>query len=324
MTFDGWDAQLCADGLSYGQDSLMHFRTKGSKNGVRRYQEADGTWTPLGLKERRAREGWGERRAARKEARAQQRAERKAARAAARSANIERARQYKQQRDELKRKRNPRNLSDAELQKGIERLKMEQEYRELNKSPLLKVGEELVSKYMNYRVSRIEAENKRQERNYQYIKLRTEAENARARAKADIKKAEADMARAKADALEVKKGKKAAANEAKLVGAKLAYRNTTIHGGIGKLFNKKLSAIGDYAADMAKSRAKVDNIIESDRKQTAYNQQKADAAAKRAQKAADAAAREQQKRNRAEARQRRKNNRQYGYSGSYGHGPNLN
>ena len=43
--FDDWEGEY-----------LAHFRTKGSKNGVRRYQQEDGTWTPLGLRERKARE----------------------------------------------------------------------------------------------------------------------------------------------------------------------------------------------------------------------------------------------------------------------------
>ena len=33
---------------------IAHSRTKGSKNGVRRYQNPDGTWTDLGLERRRA------------------------------------------------------------------------------------------------------------------------------------------------------------------------------------------------------------------------------------------------------------------------------
>lgn len=33
---------------------LMHWRTKGSKNGERNYQNEDGTWTDLGLERRRA------------------------------------------------------------------------------------------------------------------------------------------------------------------------------------------------------------------------------------------------------------------------------
>ena len=34
-------------------NSLTHWRTPGSKNGRRRYQNEDGTWTPLGLERRR-------------------------------------------------------------------------------------------------------------------------------------------------------------------------------------------------------------------------------------------------------------------------------
>lgn len=182
MTFDGWNTQLYAVGLSYGQDSLMHFRTKGSKNGVRRYQEADGTWTPLGLKERRAREGFGERRAARKEARAQ----RRAARAAERSANIERARQYKQAQAEARRKRNPKNLTDDELKKGIERLKMEQEYRELSRSPAIKTAEGLVNSYLKTRAAKTSAEAERRkiliqdkQASAQLLKAKAELQNSK-------------------------------------------------------------------------------------------------------------------------------------------------
>lgn len=37
-----------------GNNYLIHYRTPGSKNGERRYQNEDGTWTPLGLERRRA------------------------------------------------------------------------------------------------------------------------------------------------------------------------------------------------------------------------------------------------------------------------------
>ena len=50
VRFDSWESG----------EYLCHFRTKGSKNGVRRYQQEDGTWTPLGLERRKAREGWGD------------------------------------------------------------------------------------------------------------------------------------------------------------------------------------------------------------------------------------------------------------------------
>lgn len=39
---------------------LYHHGVKGQKHGERRYQSKDGTWTPLGLKMRRAREGSGD------------------------------------------------------------------------------------------------------------------------------------------------------------------------------------------------------------------------------------------------------------------------
>ena len=191
MTFDGWDAQYYGDCLTYGQDSLMHFRTKGSKNGVRRYQAEDGTWTPLGLRERRIREGFGEGRAARKEARRQARAERRAIRAAARSDNYRRAMEYKARQDEIKRKRNPKNLTDEELKAGIERLKMEQEYRELNQSPLVKTGKGLVEGYfkMAERKQQLaEAKEQRQERLYKMQTERKKADTELLKAKTDSKR----------------------------------------------------------------------------------------------------------------------------------------
>ena len=63
MTFDEWEKEF-----SPPESYLMHFRTKGSKNGVRKYQNPDGSWTELGLQERRKREGFGERRIERKAA----------------------------------------------------------------------------------------------------------------------------------------------------------------------------------------------------------------------------------------------------------------
>ena len=86
-TFDGWDARYCGDSMALppgmiSEDYLMHFRTRGSKNGIRRYQQEDGSWTPLGLRLRKEREGWGEtkkeQKAAKKEKKAQSQAEKMA------------------------------------------------------------------------------------------------------------------------------------------------------------------------------------------------------------------------------------------------------
>lgn len=223
ITFDGWKTQLYEDYLAHSQgglivgtdclaidqDSLMHFRTKGSKNGVRRYQMPDGTWTPLGLRERRVREGFGERREARREARAQRRSERKAAKAAERSARAERMAKFKAERAEAKRKRNVKNLTDEELEKGINRLKMEQEYRDLTRSPVIKTAESLVKSYFDSKARREEADNKRrqlanQERQSlaQLIKAKADLRNAN-NARIDSlmgtarKKASADFQKAK-------------------------------------------------------------------------------------------------------------------------------
>ena len=156
-TFDGWDARLYGDAMALpggqlSENELMHFRTKGSKNGVRRYQQPDGTWTPLGLRERKEREGWGE---SRKERRAEKRVaksekrvakltrkqEKRDARAARRKERAEAARKARAKHDVSQ-------LTDEELKKRIERVKMEQEYRELTRSPVLKAGAKIVNNYL--------------------------------------------------------------------------------------------------------------------------------------------------------------------------------
>lgn len=156
-TFDGWETQLYGDVLALpGRDELMHYRTKGSKNGVRRYQTESGEWTPLGLKERKAREGWGERRATRRVEKAarklEQRENRKARAAAAKEARIK-----KRAAKDIK------NLSDQELQSRINRIKKEIEYKELTRSPVLKAGEKLVTNYLNGKEKKLERDMKRAE-----------------------------------------------------------------------------------------------------------------------------------------------------------------
>ena len=146
-TFDGWDTP---------QDSLMHFRTKGSKNGIRRYQTKSGAWTPLGLAERKAREGWGN-------GGKKTRAEKRLARAERRISRRKAVADFKAARAEKKRKNSLKGLSDADLQKKINRLKMEEQYKELTKSPLLKAGEKLLTSYFNAKEKQLEREAKRAE-----------------------------------------------------------------------------------------------------------------------------------------------------------------
>lgn len=55
-----WEYKTIYDIYVTEDKFLEHSRTKGSKNGIRRYQNADGTWTPLGLIRRREREGFGD------------------------------------------------------------------------------------------------------------------------------------------------------------------------------------------------------------------------------------------------------------------------
>lgn len=121
MSFDAWEASIRPS-----SDSLMHFGIPGMKHGRRRYQNEDGTWTSAGLEARRKREGFGKRHQARKEARKAARAEK----IAKRQAN------------------NVKYMSDEEIQKRINRLKLEKEYKDLKKNPAIELGKSLVKAYL--------------------------------------------------------------------------------------------------------------------------------------------------------------------------------
>lgn len=256
-TFDGWNSQLYGGEavLSFGPDTLAHYRTPGSKNGVRRYQQTDGTWTPLGLRERRLREGFGERRAARKAERAQRRTERRAAKAAERAARAERVAKYKEARAEAKRQRSVKNLTTEELKKGIERMELEQKYKEMRRSPALKSAQKLVGDYLARRAQ--EKEQKRQEeelrktRDYEMARLKEQTRQTKLKAEADRARAAADQARAKTDYLDIKKGTRATSLQ--LEGRKLKVQSKryksdyTVLGGIRKKINSILTGQGEAA-----------------------------------------------------------------------------
>lgn len=224
--FDDWEGEY-----------LAHFRTKGSKNGVRRYQQEDGTWTPLGLRERKAREGWGDgderstSRAEKKAAKAEAKAEKKAARTAA----VAEAK-------EERRKNNIKTMTDEELKAKIERAKMEQEYKELTKSPILKAGEKVVQVYLDYKTKK---EQQEIEKNRQKIELgRIEAQKVQAteatkKAKYDAKAADAEAEKMASD---VKGGLKVK-RKAELTNAKTAFRGTTLLGALGKRANNRAKYI---------------------------------------------------------------------------------
>lgn len=224
--FDDWEGEY-----------LAHFRTKGSKNGVRRYQQEDGTWTPLGLRERKVREGWGDgderssSRAEKKAAKAEAKAEKKAARTAA----VTEAK-------EERRKNNIKTMTDEELKAKIERAKMEQEYKELTKSPILKAGEKVVQVYLDYKTKK---EQQEIEKNRQKIELgRIEAQKVQAteatkKAKYDAKAADAEANKMASD---VKGGLKVK-RKAELTNAKTAFRGTTLLGALGKRANNRAKYI---------------------------------------------------------------------------------
>lgn len=198
-TFDGWDTRYCGDSMALppgtiSKDYLMHWRTRGSKNGQRRYQNEDGSWTPLGLRLRKEREGWGEtkkeQKAAKKEQKAQSQAEKMANRYAKAAKRVDRANARDQARRERQERLNKRyqqrslkNVSDDELKRMIDRVKMEREYKELTRSPLLVAGEKMIQSYVAGKKEKLA----REERMAKMEKEMTEA-------KARLVTAEADKA----------------------------------------------------------------------------------------------------------------------------------
>lgn len=232
--FDDWEGQY-----------LAHFRTRGSKNGVRRYQTESGEWTPLGLRERAKREGWGD---GEKQARRAARAERRAAASAARK---ERVAAYKEER----RKNNPKTMTDAELRSRIERAKLEMEYKELTKSPVLKAGEKLVNGYLNYKAKQEERQQAREKHAMDMARLRADVTKTKELTKQkefDSKKAKSDASNARAQTEKAKITRKR-----DILNSKIAYKSTTVRGGIAKMLNKSLTGLGEAAATLHKGRADV-------------------------------------------------------------------
>ena len=243
-TFDGWETQFYGSCLEDGQDSLAHFRTKGSKNGVRRYQQTDGTWTPLGLRERRIREGWGDREQRRAEKKAAK-AERKAAKTAARKAAQEERDRRIAEAKEARRKKNIKNLTDDEMRALLNRAKMEQEYRELVKSPLLKTGEQIIGKLIEASAKKKMAEVEANKQRLEMMKI-TEATK---QAKLGVQKAKQEAVKAEEDRKKMEKdveGGLKIQRKAALQKEKTQYKrfkaDNTIWGGIKKRANALLSA----------------------------------------------------------------------------------
>lgn len=222
MTFDAWET-----GIRPSDDCLMHWGIPGMKHGRRRYQNEDGTWTEAGLAARRKREGFGERRAAKKEAR-------KAARA---------------ERIEKRRANNVKYMSDEEIQKRIARMKLEKEYKDMKRSPVIEKGVELVGKYLSYKAKQDEKQERRYNMETNRINALANLRRAKAEkavAKADKKKAKADIKRAKSDIIDnltFGKGRKDA--KTKLIDAKQRAKENTILGILKKNFKKASEANRD-------------------------------------------------------------------------------
>lgn len=268
VTFDGWETRLCGDAMALpsspiSDDVLMHFRTRGSKNGVRRYQQADGTWTPLGLKLRKEREGWGE-------TRKERRAEKKVARAEKKAASTARRIERKEQRQANKKQRMTLdNISDAELRRKIERAKMVNEYKELTKSPVLKSAEKAVSSIMSYMDKRGDRKWEREKMELERDRMavdRARIEADKVRSKEQTKAAKERAREAEANAEKVKQDRKAGlkiSRKADLQRAKKENRESTFIGAFIKTHKEaKLGRI-ENRKEIRKGKAFVKGIIKS-------------------------------------------------------------
>lgn len=244
MTFDAWEG-----GVYRPDDVLMHWGIPGMKHGRRRYQNEDGTWTEQGLAERRKREGFGEGREERK----QRRAEKKAARTERRETRKAAREQARADHAEKRRQNNAKTMTDAELRAKIDRIKLEQEYREMTKSPALKLGEKLVTEYLKSHNEKLErAYNEKQTkltREHEMAKLKEQTKQAELRSKADTARADADKARAETDKVDIEKGTRMKSLKNQAASNKLQAKrwrsDYTILGGMRKLSNKILSGRGE-------------------------------------------------------------------------------
>lgn len=241
-TFDGWEIGLYgsvefSNAGPYDDSVLAHFRTKGSKNGVRRYQQPDGTWTPLGLRERKQREGWGKHE--RKAAKLERKLERRTARQERRAAFKERLVRAKAAYQERKSRHSLKNVSDADLQKRIDRLKLEREYKDLNRNPVLEAGKNLVKAYINHKNEKLRRATKAAELQVQKDK-----------AKAELVNAQAARTNARNDLFDnVTHGAKRMKAKAELLKSK---RQNTVRGAIGEAVGGIIKKEGRNIADSMK------------------------------------------------------------------------
>lgn len=246
--FDGWEARLVA-----GEETLEHSGILGMKHGRNRYQNPDGTWTPLGLERRREREGFGERRAKRKADRqAAKTAKKKAAakekaaavRKKAREAKAKAAEKEKRKAERAKRleafrekqrQKNVKNLSDQEIKDRIARLELELKYKEMSKSPAIKIAEKAVVGYLNYRRRNAEREEKEKE---QRIRM-TEA-------KAKLVQGQANKKLATSNIIDnLTRGAKYKAAKASIKQHKNNERDRTIRGAISRTAHNIIVAKGE-------------------------------------------------------------------------------
>lgn len=168
-----------------------------------------------------------------------------------------------------KRANNVKYMSDEELRKRIDRLKLEKEYKDMKRSPLVDQGAKLVGKYIDYKNAQAQREIDLNKQKIEMARIKSETAKSKDRIKItanEAKKAKSETAKTKYD---VKGGLKIARKK-DLKQVKLDYKNSTIRGGIAKRINMALTS-GKKQQYEALRKAKAETEVNAMKSEAARN-----------------------------------------------------
>lgn len=177
--------------------------------------------------------------------------------------------------EEKRRTKSLNGLTDEEMKAKLERAKMEAEYRDLTRRhTAIETGANLIGKYLEYRNTKEKNAIEANKQKLEMERLKTQ----RVQAKEASEKAASDAKASKFEFKKMKQDRKAGLStkrQKELIGAKLAYRNTTVRGGIAKRINQfltsgkseyyqaKRKAKGEAAASKIKNKAEDNESLET-------------------------------------------------------------
>lgn len=159
------------------ENELYHHGILGQKWGIRRFQNEDGTWTKAGLRQRAKLERY----------------------ALKQNTKIERARlKEKKKRTKLNSRTRMKDLTNEELQKRIDRMIMEKEYKELhNEVSGITAGKKLVERFLNIFEEHQENKLRSKELDVKALEARSRVKQAKQNAKQAKQNAEQSKQQAK-------------------------------------------------------------------------------------------------------------------------------